>query len=110
VSEKWAHRYRTGPSGFLQAKEKLLSKDDCGDDEYKGRTESPRNGAAVFVTEKRTTRSNEDGGVDGNGIGVIRTFSPAAKKARTTDQRKAGSNSILSYFSPTIASPKQSIG
>ena len=112
VSEKWAHRYRTGPSGFLQAKEQLFLKDDRGDDECNGRTESPRNGATFFATGRRTTRRNEDedDGGDGNDDGTLRNFSPAAKKARNSDQRKAGSNSILSYFSPATASRKQSIG
>jgi hypothetical protein len=109
VSEKWAHRYRTGPSGFLQAKEQLLLNDLYCCDEHNGRTESSssvnslRNGAALFVTGKRTTRCNEDGG-----DGARRTFL-AAKKTRT-DQRKSDSKSIMSYFSPATVGAKRNIG
>ena len=89
VSEKWAHRYRTGPSGFVQAKEELLE-----------RQSSPsinplfRNSAAIS-TGKRKENTN-------NGIFSKTTDSPSIKKAKGHNDMTDSKN-ILSYFAPTGA-------
>jgi len=105
VSEKWAHRYRTGPSGFLQAKEKVL--DCCDDRAIESSSASlvvPNGTSAPVVTGKRTTSHND---------GTPRT-SPATKKARRDHPAKAGmrsdSKSILSYFGPAVTGAQRKIG
>jgi len=88
VSEKWAHRYRTGASGFLQAKESLLE-GECSSSSTAGLLF--RNGA---VTGKRKGQGDD-------GRSAWNTPSPAAKKA------KKDSKSILSYFGPASTGAQQ---
>lgn len=91
VSEKWAHRYRTGPSGFVQAKEELLE-----------RQSSPsinplfRNSAPMESTGKRKENTDND-------MFSKKTPSPSTKKAKGHNDKTDSKNNILSYFAPTGA-------
>jgi len=95
VSEKWASRYRTGASGFVQAKEELLQGE-------------PPSSASVGLLFRNSGGKRKEH--DGNNIRSLslRTPSPATKKARSeSDQKKKDSNSILSYFGPTSTGARQ---
>ena len=89
VSEKWANRYRTGASGFLQAKEVLLE----------GERSSSSSIGILF--RNSTATGKRKGQVDDDGWSSLKTPSPAAKKA------KKDSKSILSYFGPASTGAQQ---
>mmetsp|Transcript_1791 Transcript_1791/g.4657 ORF Transcript_1791/g.4657 Transcript_1791/m.4657 type:complete len:702 (-) Transcript_1791:638-2743(-) len=118
VSEKWAHRYRTGPTGFSTAKERvlravpplLLLEDDDDNDGEERPGMSGRKRPAVVASRGN---ADEDGSRDD---GDEKTALPtdASKKARrvaeadatataAAKRRDPNRESILSFFGPSSA-------
>lgn len=94
VSEKWASRYRTGASGFVQAKEELLQ----------GEPPSSASFGHLFRNGGGKRKGHDTDGMSS----FLRTPSPATKKARSeSDQKKKDSNSILSYFGAASTGARQ---
>lgn len=89
VSEKWAHRYRTGPSGFVQAKVELLEK------------QSPMASPSInqlFRNSNSISTGKRKGSIEN---GMVATPS-STKKAKRHDET-SDSKTLLSYFAPTGA-------
>jgi len=97
VTEKWAHRYRTGPSGFAEAKDQLRRSSDASH----GKEGPSQKSVLSFVTQKR---AGAESGRDKS------TTTPAtkSKKARLQETPESSpKGSILSYFGAKAGAMRQ---
>ena len=104
VSEKWAYRYRTGPSGFRQAKELLLEGESPTPTQISP-SPSPSPSISTLFHNRAPMATGKRKGHTNDGTSPRNAPSPAKKKAKhlSDEDSKTGSKSILSYFSPTGA-------
>ena len=109
VSEKWAHKYRTGASGFLLAKERVLAVPLEVEEPF----DSTGSGTKRTKAALGKGEDGDNGSSDGGGKP---TFPPTAKKARKDDTNAAKKRtdpktiSILSFFGPSATTAHRTIG
>jgi deoxyribodipyrimidine photolyase len=77
VSTKWAHRYRTGPPGFEQAKESL---NDSSTSNISAPTNASKNPAPT--KKARRNEESESGPAKPQSTSILSFFSPVPKQAK----------------------------